>query len=194
MERHETTDTSSPTSTAADPRRLGRLGLCLLFCATVAAVVAGVPAAIESRTDNARAELPAPTGLRTFLKTVGDTRQTTVTGIPEFARTPAFAWTPMPGAKTYEFELSTSPTSSDAGFTSADGLVWSGRVGQTPATAIPVGASATVSRRGRLRTARAADHDGRDDRRDHGDRRRVQLGDDRPRHREPHVDRRRRRR
>ena len=60
------------------------------------------------------------------------------TGIPEFARTPAFAWAPIRGAKRYEFELSTSPATSDAGFAAANGLVWSSSVLQTPATAIPI--------------------------------------------------------
>ena len=35
-----------------------------------------------------------------------------------FARTPSFAWSPVPGTKTYQFELSTSKTFSDSG------IVW----------------------------------------------------------------------
>jgi hypothetical protein len=108
----------------------------LLACAALAAVIAAVPVASGSR--QASDELPAPTGLRTFLKSIGESRQTSGTGIPEFARTPAFAWTPIRGAKRYEFELSTSPVTGDAGFASANGLVWSSGVLQTPATAIPV--------------------------------------------------------
>ena len=108
----------------------------LLACAALAAVIAAVPVASGSRTSEN--ELPTPTGLKTFLKSIGEERQTSGTGIPEFARTPAFAWTPIRGAKRYEFELSTSPVTGDAGFASANGLVWSSRVLQTPATAIPV--------------------------------------------------------
>ena len=100
-------------------------------------MIATVPVASGSRA-TAKNELPTPTGLKTFLKSIGEDRQTTAAGIPEFARTPAFAWTPIRGAKRYEFELSTSPVTSGAGFTSANGLVWSSRVLQTPATAIPV--------------------------------------------------------
>jgi hypothetical protein len=131
-------DTNPTTAERARPRRLlGRLGLPrLVACAAVAAVVATVPVAAGSRTETAG--LPAPTGLTTFLKSLGDSRQTSAAGIPEFARTPAFAWTPIRGATRYEFELSTSPATSGAGFTSANGLVWSSRVLQTPATAIPL--------------------------------------------------------
>ena len=134
-----TNDTKSTTpGAAAGPRRLvTRFGLRrLVACAAVASVIATVPVAAGSRTD--KSELPAPTGLKTFLKSLGDSRQTSATGIPEFARTPAFAWAPIRGAKRYEFELSTSPATDEAGFVSPNGLVWSSSVLQTPATAIPL--------------------------------------------------------
>ena len=135
----KTNDTkSTTTATAPSPRRLvTRFGLRrLVACAAVASVIATVPVAAGSRTD--KSELPAPTGLKTFLRSLGDSRQTSATGIPEFARTPAFAWAPIRGAKRYEFELSTSPATDGAGFVSPNGLVWSSSVLQTPATAIPL--------------------------------------------------------
>jgi hypothetical protein len=49
-----------------------------------------------------------------------------------FARTPSFAWKPVPGAKTYQFELSTSRTFSD------NGQVWSAKGLKTPAVAVPI--------------------------------------------------------
>jgi hypothetical protein len=49
-----------------------------------------------------------------------------------FARTPSFAWNPVTGAKSYEFELSTSRRFSD------NGLVWSGKGIKSPATALPL--------------------------------------------------------
>src|SRR6478609_4226792 len=119
MKRHDTHDTTSNNP----PRRRARLGIRLsprlglsrvVACAAVATVLASVPVAAGSRADN-EPGLPTPTGLRTFLKTLGDTRQTSATGIPEFARTPAFAWTPIRGATKYEFELSTSPATSSGG-------------------------------------------------------------------------------
>ena len=49
-----------------------------------------------------------------------------------FARTPSFAWNPVTGAKSYEFELSTSRRFSD------NGIVWSGKGIKSPATALPL--------------------------------------------------------
>jgi hypothetical protein len=48
-----------------------------------------------------------------------------------FSRTPSFAWSPVPGARKYEFELSTSRTFAD------NGLIWTGS-STSPATGIPV--------------------------------------------------------
>jgi hypothetical protein len=134
MTSHEI-DTTIPTT----PRRrlVTRFGLpSLVGCVVLAAVIAAVPVAAGSR--SAASELRAPTGLTTFLKSLGEPRSTSATGIPEFARTPAFAWAPVRGAKSYEFELSTSPLSGGSGFTAANGLVWSSKILTTPATAIPV--------------------------------------------------------
>src|SRR5215211_3688289 len=49
-----------------------------------------------------------------------------------FARTPSFAWSPVPGAKTYQFELSTSKTFSDSG------IVWTAKGLKSPAVAVPI--------------------------------------------------------
>ena len=49
-----------------------------------------------------------------------------------FDRTPSFAWSPVPGAKTYQFELSTSKKFSDSG------IVWSTKGLTTPAVSIPI--------------------------------------------------------
>jgi hypothetical protein len=49
-----------------------------------------------------------------------------------FARTPSFAWSPVPGAKTYQFELSTSKTFSDSG------IVWTAKSLKSPAVAVPI--------------------------------------------------------
>jgi hypothetical protein len=132
MNPHETTDITAPASPGR--RRFGLRRLLAL--AVLAAVAATVPVASGSRAVDA--ELPAPTGLKTFMTTLGEPRTTAVAGIPEFARTPAFAWTPVRGAKRYQFELSTSPATSNAGFTAANGLVWSSTTLQIPATSIPV--------------------------------------------------------
>jgi hypothetical protein len=136
MNPHETTDTTT-TGRSLRARLLSRAGLSrLVACAALAAVIASVPVAAGSRA--AKPELPAPTGLKTFLKTLGEQRSTTATGIPEFSRTPAFAWAPVRGATRYEFELSTSPLTPGAGFNSANGLVWSSGKLETPAASIPV--------------------------------------------------------
>jgi hypothetical protein len=49
-----------------------------------------------------------------------------------FPRTPSFAWTPVPGAVKYEFELAAS-----ASFTDTSRL-WAGSVSGTPALAVPI--------------------------------------------------------
>ena len=53
--------------------------------------------------------------------------------MPEYSRTPSFAWAPVRGATGYEFELSTSDQ-----FRAANGLVWSSKTGATPATTVPL--------------------------------------------------------
>ena len=108
----------------------------LIGCATLAAVVASVPVATGSQAP--APTLVAPTGLQTFLKTIREERSVSSSGIPEFARTPAFAWGPVRKATKYEFELSTSPVSNGDSFSAGNGLVWSSRTLTTPAAAIPI--------------------------------------------------------
>jgi hypothetical protein len=88
--------------------------------------------------------LPAPTGLKTFLTSVNEPPSTAqsadcrANGVREFPSTPAFAWSPVRGADHYQFELSTSAATSEAGFLAANGLIWSSKTLTTPATAIPL--------------------------------------------------------
>ena len=49
-----------------------------------------------------------------------------------FSRTPSFAWNPVPGAKAYQFELSTSRSFSESG------TVWSAKGLRSPAVAVPI--------------------------------------------------------
>jgi hypothetical protein len=49
-----------------------------------------------------------------------------------FTRTPTFGWSPVAGAKSYEFELSTSKRFAD------NGIVWSGKEIKSPAAALPL--------------------------------------------------------
>jgi hypothetical protein len=56
-----------------------------------------------------------PTGLHGFLLRADEPRTTT------FNRTPSFAWTPVPGARTYQFQLSTSNAFRDNGILYSNG-------------------------------------------------------------------------
>jgi uncharacterized membrane protein YgcG len=58
--------------------------------------------------------LTAPTGLHAFLLRTDEPRDTT------YSRTPSFSWNPVPGATTYQFQLSTSDTFRDNGIVYAD--------------------------------------------------------------------------
>jgi hypothetical protein len=49
-----------------------------------------------------------------------------------FARTPTFGWSPVAGAKSYEFELSTSKRFAD------NGIVWSSKTIKSPGAALPL--------------------------------------------------------
>jgi hypothetical protein len=71
-------------------------------------------------------KLRAPTGLRAFLLRPNEA-ETHV-----FSRTPAFAWNPVRGAKTYEFTLSTSP------LFASSGLVYASSTLTSPAASVPV--------------------------------------------------------
>ena len=70
--------------------------------------------------------LPAPKKLKPFLLRVDEPAGTT------FSRTPSFSWSPVRGAKTYEFELATSPKFGEAQ------LVWTSDKVKSPVTTIPV--------------------------------------------------------
>ncbi|MDQ2910287.1 MAG: hypothetical protein M3R39_04625 [Actinomycetota bacterium] len=91
-----------------------------LTAALVAALAVAAPAgsALAART--------GPQSLRAFTlradEPVGHT----------FSRTPSFAWSPVPGALSYEFELSTSKRFSESG------TVWSTSGLKTPMAAVPI--------------------------------------------------------
>ena len=81
-------------------------------------------------------KLSTPVGLSSFMKRIDEPRRTAANGapgVPEFSRTPSFAWKPVAGASRYEFELSTSKD-----FRAGNGLIWSSKTLTTPATAIPL--------------------------------------------------------
>ena len=110
---------------------LGRLRRPRLLIIGAVLVAAVLPAAGGSA---ARAGgLHAPTSLQTFLKRIGEPRTLAAGGVPEFSRTPSFAWAPVRGAARYEFELATSNR-----FRGDNDLVWSNRQLTTPAVAIPL--------------------------------------------------------
>jgi hypothetical protein len=90
-----------------------------LTAALVAALAVALPAgpALAAR---------APQGLHAF--TLRANEPVTHT----FARTPSFAWNPVPGARTYTFELSTSKTFGDSG------IVWSTKGLKSPAVSVPI--------------------------------------------------------
>jgi hypothetical protein len=77
--------------------------------------------------------LPPPKGLKAFLLRVNESESLWNRTFP---RTPAFAWSPVRGARTYEFELSTSKNFSEGA------VVWSSTSSPTPivtpATSVPV--------------------------------------------------------
>jgi hypothetical protein len=70
--------------------------------------------------------LSTPKQLRPFLLRVNEPTTTT------FARTPSFSWSPVPGARNYEFELATSPKFGDAQ------IVWTNDMIKSPVATIPV--------------------------------------------------------
>jgi hypothetical protein len=97
---------------------MARLAAALL---TVLALAGSADAARQ-----ASAKLRAPTGLRAFLLRPNEAETHL------FSRTPAFAWNPVRGAKTYQFVLSTSP------LFAGSGLVWNNSTLTSPAASIPV--------------------------------------------------------
>ncbi len=91
----------------------------------IAGVIALLALTVGAQTASAAAPLKAPKGLKAFLLRTNE---------PEslynrsFSRTPAFAWSPVAGAKRYEFELSTSENFSESA------LVWSSAGSAVPLT------------------------------------------------------------
>lgn len=109
-------------------RRLRRPNL--LPYAALVAVVAAVPVAAGSA---AGPSLPKPGGLKTFVKRLGEPRKLSADGVPQYSRTPSFAWRPVRGATRYEFELSTSKR-----FRADNAVIWSSKTLTTPAAAVPI--------------------------------------------------------
>ncbi len=66
-------------------------------------------AAFAATATTSSAALSSPTGLHGFLLRADEPATTA------FRRTPSFAWNPVPGARTYQFQLSTSSTFRDNG-------------------------------------------------------------------------------
>jgi hypothetical protein len=95
-----------------------------LAAAFVAALAVAAPcgSALAARSPHAR----APQGLHAF------TLRADEAVVHTFTRTPSFAWSPVAGAKTYQFELSTSRTFSDSG------IVWTTKGLKSPAVAVPI--------------------------------------------------------
>jgi hypothetical protein len=74
----------------------------------------------------ARAAGKPPTGLHAFLLRSNEAVTHT------FSRTPSFGWNPVPGARRYQFELSTGPNFSD------NSIVWSTKNVPAPTVAVPI--------------------------------------------------------
>ena len=72
---------------------------------TVAGVLALLALTVGAQTASAAPSLKAPQGLKAFLLRVNESESVNNRSFP---RTPAFAWSPVAGAKRYEFQLSTS--------------------------------------------------------------------------------------
>jgi hypothetical protein len=79
---------------------------CAFVLLTALVVTAGLASAGADATSS------VPTGLRAFLLRADEPSNTS------FPRTPGFAWSPFPGAATYEFQLSTSSSFRE------NGIVW----------------------------------------------------------------------
>ncbi|MFL5922100.1 MAG: hypothetical protein ACJ75Q_08635 [Gaiellaceae bacterium] len=94
-----------------------------MACARLAAAVA---AALAVALPTAAAHAAAPQSLHAFTLRADEAITHT------FSRTPSFAWNPVAGAKSYDFELSTSRKFSD------NGIVWKTRGIKSPAAALPL--------------------------------------------------------
>src|SRR5438034_7759082 len=71
-------------------------------------------AAFAATATTSSAGVPVPTGLHGFLLRADEPKT------DSFRRTPSFAWNPVPGAKTYQFQLATSSTFRDNGILYSD--------------------------------------------------------------------------
>lgn len=76
----------------------------------------------------AQAAEPGPSGVRAFLLRATEAERPTHV----FARTPSFAWDPVPGADRYEFELATSKTFAE------NAIVWSDSEIGGPLATVPI--------------------------------------------------------
>src|SRR5437773_1448832 len=138
--------------TQHDDRRDARGGLSRLrrprlLPYAAALVVASI--AVASGSAARGPALAAPSSLQTFMKRIGEPRKLSGNGIPEYSRTPSFAWAAVRGASHYEFELSTS-----GDFRSGNGLVWQSKTLTTPATSIPLALPWTSDVEWRVRAMR----------------------------------------
>src|SRR5438132_12957624 len=89
-------------------------------------VLLAVVAAFAATAHASEAAVTPPSGLHGFLLRADEAPATT------FHRTPSFAWDPVPGARSYQFQLSTSDTFRDNGILYSDALL------QTPVAAPPL--------------------------------------------------------
>src|SRR3954452_17607893 len=98
----------------------------MTLCARLAVVCVATLAVVAPAGSAPAATAAAPKSLHGFTLRADEALTHT------FARTPAFAWNPVPGAVTYEFELATSKSFSDSG------TIWSTKGLKTPAVAVPI--------------------------------------------------------
>ncbi|HMJ00539.1 MAG TPA: hypothetical protein VK488_11945 [Gaiellaceae bacterium] len=100
---------------------------------TVAGVLALLALTVGVQSAAAAASPKAPKALKAFLLRVNEPESLYNRNFP---RTPAFAWNPVAGAKTYEFELSTSENFSESA------VVWSSSTSgvtlKSPAATVPI--------------------------------------------------------
>ena len=87
------------------------------------AILAAVAASLCVATTASSAAVTAPTGLHGFLLRADEPVTAT------FHRTPSFAWNPVPGARRYQFQISTSSTFRD------NGILYSNSTLRTPVSA-----------------------------------------------------------
>ena len=98
--------------------RLAAAGLAALALATPAGGSASGPVPVSS--------IQRPTGLRAFLLRATDSPS------HSFPRTPSFAWSPVPGAVRYEFEVATSQRFTE------NAVLWSKADLKSPVAAVPI--------------------------------------------------------